>query len=136
MAIMGIYPVLQTRDVASTAAWWQHNFDFEVTFEADWYVSMRRDSWELAVLSADHPTVPESHRTAVAGGVIVNVEVDDADAEWRRLVLDGEQLACLPIRSEDFGQRHFIIAAPDGVLVDVIQQIEPSAEFAAAYLSA
>jgi hypothetical protein len=30
----------------------------------------------------------------------------------------------------EFGQRHFIIAAPDGVLVDVITPIEPGPEFA------
>jgi hypothetical protein len=39
------------------------------------------------------------------------------------------------LRSEDFGQRHFLVAAPDGVLVDVITPIEPSAEFAAQYLA-
>ncbi len=30
-------------------------------------------------------------------------------------------------------QRHFIIEAPGGVLIDVIEPIEPSPEFAAAY---
>ena len=39
----------------------------------------------------------------------------------------------LPLRDEAFGQRHFIVEAPGGVLVDVIEPIEPSAEFAAAF---
>ena len=42
----------------------------------------------------------------------------------------------LPLRSEDFGQRHFIVSDPGGVLVDVITPIEPSVEFAAAYAAA
>ena len=34
---------------------------------------------------------------------------------------------------EAFGQRHFITADPNGVLIDVIKPIPPSAEFAANY---
>ena len=39
----------------------------------------------------------------------------------------------LPLRDEDFGQRHFITQDPNGVLIDVIKPIPPSAEFAAQY---
>ena len=34
---------------------------------------------------------------------------------------------------EPFGQRHFITADPNGVMIDVIKPIPPSAEFAAQY---
>ena len=37
------------------------------------------------------------------------------------------------LTDEAFGQRHFITADPNGVLIDVITPIPPSAEFAAAY---
>ena len=33
------------------------------------------------------------------------------------------------IKSEDFGQRHFILSAPGNILVDVIQVISPSKEY-------
>ena len=39
----------------------------------------------------------------------------------------------LPLRDEDFGQRHFIVAAPDGVLLDIIQPVAPSEDYASAY---
>ena len=39
----------------------------------------------------------------------------------------------LELRSEDFGQRHFITADPNGVLIDVIKVIPPSAEYATHY---
>jgi hypothetical protein len=38
------------------------------------------------------------------------------------------------IRNEAFGQRHFVLADPAGVLVDVIKVIPPSSEFADLYL--
>lgn len=41
----------------------------------------------------------------------------------------------LALRDEDFGQRHFITRDPNGVLIDVIKPIPPSADFAALYAS-
>jgi hypothetical protein len=39
----------------------------------------------------------------------------------------------LGLRDEAFGQRHFIAAGPNDVLIDVIKPIPPSAEFAAQF---
>jgi len=39
----------------------------------------------------------------------------------------------LTLRDEAFGQRHFIVEAPGGVLLDVIEPIAPTAEFVDAY---
>jgi len=64
----------------------------------------------------------------------VNVEVGDVDAEYARLVTSGGLAAVLPLRSEAFGQRHFIVAAPDSVLVDVITPIEPDETLTAQYV--
>ena len=58
------------------------------------------------------------------------MEVDDVDAEYARLVTQAGLPERLSIRSEEFGQRHFIIEAPDGVLIDVITPIPMTGEFA------
>jgi hypothetical protein len=84
------------------------------------------------VLDAGHETIPQSHRGAPTVGVLINLEVDDVDAVHERVLAAGYEVV-LPLRDEDFGQRHFILAAPDGVLVDVITPIEPSAQFAAQF---
>lgn len=129
-----MYPVLMTTDVKSTAAFYRRHFGYEVTFEADWYVSLRRDQSELAVLDSGHETIPTGYRGPAATGLLLNLEVDDVDAEWERLVQSGDLEALLPIRSEEFGQRHFIVAGPDGVLIDVITNIEPSEAYASQYI--
>jgi catechol 2,3-dioxygenase-like lactoylglutathione lyase family enzyme len=129
MTLTSIYPVLMTDDVATTAQFFRDLFDFEPTFESDWYVSLRCHHWELAVVRADHPTVPDSHR-ATASGILLNFEVDDVDAEYRRLVVDGPLEPLLSLRSETFGQRHFIVRGPAGVLIDVITEISPEGEYA------
>ena len=134
MTATSIYPVLMTHDVAATAGFYRGHFGFTSVFEADWYVSLRRDTWELAVLAASHETIPAGFRGQASGGMLLNLEVDDVDAEYRRLVTEGPLEALLSIRSEAFGQRHFIVAGPDGVLVDVITPIEPDPTFAAQFI--
>lgn len=137
MKISSYYPVLGTSDVAGVRSFYERHFHFEARYTSDWYVHLaHRDhpAVALAIVAHDHPTVPASHRHQ-AQGLLLNFEVDDVDREWARLKAEGVELL-LPIQDEDFGQRHFIVRGPDGVLIGVIQPIPPSAEFAAHYLPA
>lgn len=134
MTINSFYPVLLTERIGATREYYVRYFGFQVTFEADWYVSLRSADgrYELAFVGVDHETVPADSRHPIQG-LILNFEVADADVLYRQLIeTDG-----LPLKrelvSEDFGQRHFITADPNGVLVDVIQIIPPSAAYAALY---
>ncbi|MGW4930042.1 VOC family protein [Agromyces sp. NPDC004153] len=128
------YPVLGSADVAASAAFYIEHFGFEPAFEADWYVSLRHpDSGdELALLDPSHPSVPDGYGE-VARGVLVNLELDDVDAVATRLEGAGVPIV-QALRSEPFGQRHVIVRDPGGVLVDVITEIPPAPEFAAAFV--
>ena len=132
MTVSSFYPVLMSRDVAAASGFYQRVIGFEVTFECEWYVSLKLGGFELAILAHDHATIPEAYR-ALPSGVILNLEVDDVDAVFHRLVGEGGLDPVLPLRDEDFGQRHFIVAAPDGVLLDVIQPIPPAAAYVDAF---
>ncbi|WP_052849100.1 VOC family protein [Streptomyces avicenniae] len=138
MRLTGFYPVIGTTDVAESHDFYTRLLGFETTFEADWYVSLRHTAdprFELALLDPTHPTVPEGYRVP-ARGLLLNVEVADVDAEWERLVTREGLRPVLALRDEDFGQRHFIVPDPNGVLIDVITPIAPSADFAAQYTGA
>jgi catechol 2,3-dioxygenase-like lactoylglutathione lyase family enzyme len=89
-------------------------------------------SINLAVLDGRHETIPESARGQVAGGMLINFEVDDPDAIHDRLKAAGLPIL-LPLRDEAFGQRHFITRDPNGVLIDIIKPIPPSGEFVEQY---
>lgn len=134
MKIASYYPVIMTADVAGTAAFYRAHFGFVALFEADWYVHLQSaedPSVNLAVLDGDHATIPESGRGRV-GGLLLNFEVEDVDAVHDRFVAAGLPVL-LGLRDEAFGQRHFITADPNGVLLDIITPIPPSAQFAAQY---
>jgi catechol 2,3-dioxygenase-like lactoylglutathione lyase family enzyme len=135
MRFNSFYPVIMTHDLAGSRAFYTGHFGFQVTFETDWYISLKTSQdqpFELALLNPDHPTVPKDFRRRLSGGLILNFEVDDVDAEYERLRTVGLPIH-LELRSEDFGQRHFITADPNGILIDVIEVIPPSAEYAAQY---
>ena len=128
------YPVIMTGRIAEIVEFYCRHFRFAPLFESDWYVhlqSMEDEKVTLAVLDFSHDTVPAEARASVSG-LILNFEVEDPDAVYAACKAAG-----LPIlrdlKDEDFGQRHFITADPNGVLIDVIKPIPPSAEFAAMY---
>ncbi|MEV0582905.1 VOC family protein [Nonomuraea sp. NPDC050310] len=138
MKLTSFYPVICSSRVQEAREFYVKHFGFEVTFEADWYVSLRRGGaqpYELALLDHSHPTLPEAYRQPVRG-LLLNFEVEDVDAEYQRLVVEGGLTAELELRSEAFGQRHFIVADPDGVLIDVITEIPPGEEFAGNFVEA
>jgi catechol 2,3-dioxygenase-like lactoylglutathione lyase family enzyme len=135
MRFNSFYPVIMTHDVAGSKTFYTGHFGFNVTFETDWYVSLKASQeppFELALLNPDHPTIPEGFRHSLSGGLILNFEVDDVDTEYERLRSAGLPIH-LELRSEDFGQRHFITADPNGVLIDVIKVIPPSSDYATQY---
>ena len=134
MKCTSYYPVIMTDDVAGTAAFYCAHFRFQPLFTCDWYIHLQSaedDHVTLAILDGQHETIPQAGRGKVSG-LLLNFEVDDPDA-----VHEACRAAGLPILKalcdEDFGQRHFITADPNGVLIDVIKPIPPSAEFAAQY---
>jgi len=129
------YPVLMTEQVAETAAFYEKHFQFRALFVSDWYVHLQSSedaNVNLAILDARHETIPAPLRGRTASGVLLNFEVQDADAVYARAVAAGLPILA-PLRDEAFGQRHFITADPNGVMIDVIKPIPPSAEFAAQY---
>lgn len=128
------YPVIMTDDVAGTSKFYQDHFRFRPTFESDWYIHLQSSENEkvnVAILQGDHETVPEQARGRVSG-LILNFETDDVDAEYA-LAQAANLPIVLPIRDEEFGQRHFMTVDPNGVLIDVIKEIPPTAEFAAQF---
>ena len=128
------YPVIMTGDVAATAQFYKDHFRFHAVFDSDWYVhlqSAEQESVNIAVLQGDHETIPESGRGRTSG-LLLNFEVEDVDSEYARAQTNGLPVL-LPLRDEPFGQRHFITSDPNGVLIDIITPIPPSAEFLAQY---
>lgn len=132
MNLTGSYPVLLVADVGQTAAFYQAHFGLEPVFASSWYVHLRAThtaTVELAIMDYDHDTIPPAGRQKTTG-LLLSLEVADAAAEYARLAPGVSILQ--ELRDEPFGQRHFICADPNGVLLDVITPIEPDPDWLAA----
>lgn len=128
------YPVLMTDKVEELAAFYMQNFQFKPLFASDWYVHLQSvddEGVNLAILDGSHATIPDAGRGRVSG-LLLNFEVEDVDSVYEELKGRGLPIL-LPLRDEEFGQRHFITRDPAGVLIDVIKPIPPSEEFLAQY---
>lgn len=137
MKVNSFYPVIMTNDVERTTAFYQKHFGFSIVFEADWYVSLKKEDTgdELAILNAAHETIPISFKKSVQG-LILNFEVEDVDGVYQKLIKEAQLDLHLDIRNEGFGQRHFITSDPNGVLIDVITIIPPDPSFQNQYKEA
>lgn len=134
MKITSYYPVIMTSQVQATAAFYTTHFGFEERFTSDWYVHLQSSAdsaINLAVVAGNHETIPEAARGKVSG-LLLNFEVEDPDGAYAKAQAAGLPIL-LSLRDEAFGQRHFITSDPNGVLIDVIKPIPPSAEFAQQY---
>jgi catechol 2,3-dioxygenase-like lactoylglutathione lyase family enzyme len=119
-----LYPLFIVPDVAAARRLYCEHFGMTAVFAASWYVQLHGPdpAIQLAFIAPDHATVPAAFRQQTAAGALVSIEVEDARALADRL--RGLPFA-YPLTDERWGQRHFMLVDPNGLLVDVIEPIEP-----------
>ena len=136
MQIVDAYPVIITDRIRECRDFYTRWFAFEVGFEADWFVWLRRDGelpCALAFMHTEHPSSPPSPGAYRGDGMFLTFQVEDVRTEYERLRADGLSLD-LGLTDEPWGQRRFGVVDPAGMWVDVVEQIEPAAGWWDPYL--
>jgi catechol 2,3-dioxygenase-like lactoylglutathione lyase family enzyme len=134
MRFDSFYPVVLTDDVERSSAFFTEQLGFQTTFASDWYISLvhgTQPAYQLAFVLRTHPSVPPPLR-AQSSQVLLTFEVPDAAWEFKRLQAAGLQIV-EPLRDEPWGQRHFIGATQDGIMIDVVEIIPATADYADQY---
>ena len=129
MRMVDSYPVLVTEKLAECRDFYRRWFGFEVGFEADWFVLLSGGTegpTSLALMHPEHPSSPPTPGAYCGDGAFITFQVEDAEAEYKRLVEEGAEFD-LELTDEPWGQRRFGMTDPAGMWVDVIEQIEPAA---------
>jgi len=118
-----------TPHVAGCRDFYVRWFDLSVASDLAWYVHLRDSDGklDLGFLLPDSPNVPAAFHQTFAGGGYVGLRVDDVATVYRRFLSENVALA-FELRDEPWGERHFGIVDPAGLLVNVWQRITPQAE--------
>jgi uncharacterized glyoxalase superfamily protein PhnB len=130
-SIVDTYPLFTVSQLRQSAAFFQRCFGLRPLFEASWVVMLARQDSEtiaLGLMASDHPSRPPGPEVFGGLGAIFTVQVDDAAALHARLASEGEAIHH-PLADCAWGQRRFMLRDPSGILVDVVEQIEPVAGF-------
>ncbi|MHB1328923.1 MAG: VOC family protein [Gemmatimonadales bacterium] len=124
---MKLWTGVITELVAESRDFYVRLFGCTVIFDSDWFVLLSLGGGELGFLKPDLPTQSKPFRAAYPGrGMWITIDVDDVDAQHVRLVSLGIPIE-VPIRTEEWGERHFVIRDPNGIGVDIVTRGAPEA---------
>ena len=131
------YPVFVTEALKECRDFYRNFFDFEIVFEATWFVLLSSGgerAVSLAFMHPEHPTTPPAPGGFRGDGAFFTLQVEDAGLAYDHAV--GKGLQCdLPLRDEPWGQRRFGVTDPAGMWLDVVEQTEPEAGWWDPYLA-
>ena len=132
MQVTQLGAAFATPEPTAAGAWFARHLGFEVLVDLDWYVSTRHpDRQELRVdfVRHDHETWVEP--TGGVRGTMLAFVVPDVDAQHDRLVAGGVSIL-KPLVTEPWGQRRLQVAGPDGLVIELVQPVEPDPDWMAA----
>ena len=137
MPALTTYPLVTVQHLKASRDFFVRHFAMAVVFEASW-VAMLADGSDgricLGLMSSDHPSAPPGPEIFDGHGMIMTFQVEDVSDLYARLKQAGVPLVHEPT-DEPWGQRRFMTRDPSGILVDVVEQIEPTPGYWDKYLA-
>ncbi|MGH7461628.1 MAG: VOC family protein [Longimicrobiales bacterium] len=135
MSLRSVFAVLVTSDLNGSRRFYEGLIGMQAGFVSDWYVHLllpANPAVQLGLVVAGHESVPAGAQQP-NHAVILGIEVADVSVLYE--TLRAHDAAILgPPRDEPWGQRHFLAYDPQGFLIDLVQTIPPTAEYASAYV--
>lgn len=132
MTYQDVYPVYVTKDLKTCKEFYSKWFNMQVVFESSFFILLvtpGEKSFTIGFLNEVHPSSPPSSPAMNAqAGVYLTLQVADAKADFERLKNAGLKIN-YSLKDEPWGQRRFGIIDPNGMYVDIVQQIEPEGGF-------
>jgi catechol 2,3-dioxygenase-like lactoylglutathione lyase family enzyme len=126
MNVVRIVPNVACDAFAASRDFYAALFDLEVSVELDdWYLQLMPPSnrmLNLGFIKPEHELFAGRTGAVGADGLVLTIHVDDVDEAYERAQRLGAEIA-LEIRDEEYGQRHFVVVDPNGVLLNVMSAI-------------
>ena len=132
MNLQDVYPVFITKDLKTCKNFYTKWFGFEIAFESAFFIlltSKGERSFNLGLMREEHPSSPPSIPAMNAqAGAFLTFQTEDAKSDYERLKNAGLMIY-YHLKDEPWGQRRFGVLDPNGMYVDIVEQIEPEKGF-------
>jgi uncharacterized glyoxalase superfamily protein PhnB len=126
MKVIRIVPNVSSETFAASRDFYVAMFDLVVSVEnEDWYLQLMPESnttLNIGFVKPDHELFAGRNASSGSYGVVLTIHVDDVDEAYRRAKKLGAEIAA-EIRNEDYGQRHFLVIDPNGLVLNVMSAI-------------
>ena len=125
--VTGVYTVFITKDVEASKTFYEKWFRFNVVFESSWFVLLSTPGEHpslIAFMHENHPSNPPSPKAFNGSGGFITIDVEDAKILYENLKAEKANFTYI-LKDEPWGQRRFALTDPNGIWVDVVQQIQP-----------
>lgn len=133
---MDVYSVYITKDLKASKEFYVKWLDFDIVFEASWFVYMQskgKQKLSLAIMDQTHPSSPPSYGPFDGKGSFLTLQVSDASGVYKKLKNRNAPIT-YHLKKEDWGQIRFGLVDPNGLYIDVVQQTDPVNGFWDRYL--
>jgi catechol 2,3-dioxygenase-like lactoylglutathione lyase family enzyme len=133
--VTAIFTAIYVSDLERSKDFYCDFLGLKPVFESDWIIQIASaddETINLTLQLRNHELVPEGFRDSPQG-ISVAFVVPDTDEIYAKAIALGFRIVQEP-KNEIYGQRRFLTVDPDGLLVDVSSECEPSAEFKAQYM--
>ncbi|MEJ1241706.1 VOC family protein [Chryseolinea sp. T2] len=122
------YSVYITEHLNESRDFYVRWLDFQVVFEATWFVYLQSQGERpvsFALIDVNHPSTPPSYGSFNKRGSFFTLQVNDAKAVFDTLVKRGAPIT-YKLKQEEWGQLRFGLTDPNGLYIDIVEQIEPA----------
>jgi uncharacterized glyoxalase superfamily protein PhnB len=126
MNVLRIVPNLSSESFRASRDFYAAMFDLVVSVAMDdWYLQLMSPSdpsVNIGFLKPGHELFAGRVASSGAYGVVLTTHVDDVDGAYERAKTFRAEIAA-EIRDEDWGQRHFLVIGPNGLVLNVMSSI-------------
>ena len=126
MKVIRIVPNLSSEAFVASRDFYAAMFDLVVSVELDdWYLQLMPESdprLNIGFVKPDHELFADRPASSGTYGVVLTIHVDDVDEVYERAKRLGAEIAA-EIRDEEYGQRHFLVVDPNGLVLNVMSTV-------------
>ncbi len=117
-------PCIITSKVDESRDFYLKHFAAKLSFDCGWYINLEFGNGSSLQFMAPQPEQVACN----PAGLTYNFCVADVDAEHQQLVSSG-LVPVMPLEDHPWGDRGFAVQDPNGIVLYIYSEREPSAEF-------